>query len=166
MIKMTNKNKIPVLTEAVCMADSPPPTKRAIATAPSIKAHKMRCPTGASSFPPAVMLSITNEPLSDEVTKKTATIKIPKKLVRALKGNSFKKTNKEVELSSRMMSDNNPGVSISSPKADPPKTDIQKKVIRVGTKSTPRTNSRTVRPFETRAMNMPTKGDQAIHQAQ
>lgn len=36
----------------------------------------------------------------------------------------------------------------------------------VGTTSTPIMNSRIVRPFETRAMNMPTNGDQAIHQDQ
>jgi len=35
-----------------------------------------------------------------------------------------------------------------------------------GTSSTPIRNSRTVRPREMRAMNIPTNGDQAIHQAQ
>ena len=35
-----------------------------------------------------------------------------------------------------------------------------------GTTSTPATNWRMVRPREIRAMNMPTKGDQAIHQPQ
>ena len=32
--------------------------------------------------------------------------------------------------------------------------------------STQMTNSRTERPLETRAMNMPTNGDQEIHQTQ
>ena len=36
----------------------------------------------------------------------------------------------------------------------------------MGTSSTPTTNWRMVRPREMRAMNMPTKGDQEIHQAQ
>ena len=40
------------------------------------------------------------------------------------------------------------------------------KVKPSGTSSTPTTNSRIVRPRDTRAMNMPTKGDQAIHQPQ
>ena len=163
---MTKRNKIPVLTEAVCMAFNPPPKRRAIATAPSVSAHKIRWPTGASSFPPAVILSITREPLSDEVTKNTATMKIPRKLVKAGSGNSLRKTNREVELSLRMISDSKPGFSISSESAEPPKTEIQKKVIKVGTSNTPSTNSLTVRPFDTRAMNIPTKGDQAIHQAQ
>ena len=47
-----------------------------------------------------------------------------------------------------------------------PKTVIHRKVKPAGTSSTFRMNSRTVRPREIRAMNMPTKGDQAIHQAQ
>ena len=51
------------------MAVNPPPNKSAMATNPSIKAQKIRCPTGASNFPPEVILSITKEPLSEEVTK-------------------------------------------------------------------------------------------------
>ncbi len=47
-----------------------------------------------------------------------------------------------------------------------PNTVIHTSVKPVGTNSTPRTNSRIVRPREMRAMNMPTKGDQEIHQAQ
>ena len=47
-----------------------------------------------------------------------------------------------------------------------PNTVIQKKVNSTGTSSTPVTNSRMVRPREIRAMNMPTKGDHAIHQPQ
>jgi len=85
---MTNKKRMPVLTEAVCMALRPPPKSSAIATAPSVRAHKIRCPTGASNFPPAVMLSITNEPLFEDVTKNTATMKMPRKLVKAGNGNS------------------------------------------------------------------------------
>ena len=41
-----------------------------------------------------------------------------------------------------------------------------RKVTSVGTASTPATNSRTVRPFEMRAMKIPTNGDQLIHQPQ
>ena len=47
-----------------------------------------------------------------------------------------------------------------------PKTVIQKKIKRDGARSTPTTNSLIVRPREIRAMNIPTKGAQAIHQAQ
>ena len=47
-----------------------------------------------------------------------------------------------------------------------PKTVIHRKVNPAGTSSTFNRNSRTVRPREIRAMNIPTNGDQAIHQAQ
>ena len=108
-MKSTIRNSIPVEIEAACMVFNPPPTRSAIATAPSIKAHKIRCPTGAFSFPPEVMLSITREPLSDEVTKNTETIKIPIKLVIAGNGNCLRNTNNEVEESAIIGPDNNPG---------------------------------------------------------
>ena len=157
---------MPELTEAVCMALSPPPKSRAIATAPSVRAHKILCPTGASSFPPEVILSITNEPLSDEVTKNTDTIKIPIKLVRLLRGNSFKNTKSEVDASLRTGLEIKPGDANSNIKAEPPKVLIQKKVTNVGTNKTPRINSRMVLPLDIRAINIPTKGDHAIHHAQ
>src|SRR5690606_41804973 len=47
-----------------------------------------------------------------------------------------------------------------------PYTVIHRKVKPSGTSSTPTTNSRTVRPREIRAMNMPTNGDHATHQPQ
>ena len=50
--------------------------------------------------------------------------------------------------------------------AAPPNVDIQKKDRSDGTSTTPTTNSRIVRPFETRAMNMPTNGAHEIHHPQ
>ena len=50
--------------------------------------------------------------------------------------------------------------------AVPPKTVIHRTQTVVGMINTQMMNSRTVRPRLTRAMNMPTKGDQEIHQAQ
>ncbi|MNE51316.1 hypothetical protein D3C80_1459390 [compost metagenome] len=50
--------------------------------------------------------------------------------------------------------------------AVPPKAVIHNTDTSDGTSSTAMRNSRTVRPRLTRAMNMPTKGDQLIHQAQ
>ena len=50
--------------------------------------------------------------------------------------------------------------------ATPPKTAIHSTQTMDGMISTQMMNSRTVRPRLTRAMNMPTKGDQLIHQAQ
>ncbi|MNT34087.1 hypothetical protein D3C72_1700440 [compost metagenome] len=43
---------------------------------------------------------------------------------------------------------------------------IHSRVKPAGTNSTPQTNWRMVRPRDTRAMNMPTNGDQDIHQPQ
>ena len=87
-------------------------------------------------------------------------------LVKLLKGNCFKNTNKEVALSSKTAVEITPEFCNSNSNADPPKAAIQKKVINVGTNNTPNTNSRIVLPLDTRAMNIPTKGDHAIHQAQ
>ena len=48
----------------------PPPSIRAMATMPASRHQNTRCCTGASILPPAVMVSITSEPESAEVTKK------------------------------------------------------------------------------------------------
>ena len=50
--------------------------------------------------------------------------------------------------------------------AEPPKTANQTRLTMLGTRITPPTNCRIVRPRLIRAMNMPTKGVQEIHQAQ
>ncbi len=57
-----------------------------------------------------------------------------------------------------------PAFSISM--AAPPNVDIQRAQTAVGASRAQIMNSRTVRPLEMRAMNMPTNGDHAIHQAQ
>ena len=59
-----------------------------------------------------------------------------------------------------------PPPNSSSWSAALPKIESHTKVRAVGTSSTPTRNSRTVRPRDTLAMNIPTKGDQAIHHAQ
>jgi len=59
-----------------------------------------------------------------------------------------------------------PPVAASISIAELPNTVIHRNVNTVGTISTAMTNSRIVRPRETRAMNMPTNGDHAIHQPQ
>ena len=50
--------------------------------------------------------------------------------------------------------------------AAPPKTQNQTRLTRLGTRITPLTNWRIVRPREMRAMNMPTNGVHESHQAQ
>ena len=47
----------------------------------------MRCTTGASILPPAVMVSITRDPESDEVTKNTITRMMPMAEVMPVRGN-------------------------------------------------------------------------------
>ena len=144
-----------MLTEAVCMAANPPPSNSAMATKPSIKAQKIRCPTGASNFPPEVILSITKEPLSEEVTKNTETINIPNNTRESIKGKVFKKINSEVEASFKTGVERTPGFQ-SLVKTRSQKH-LSKKVINVGTNKTPKTNSLKVLPFDIRAINIPTK---------
>ena len=55
-------NGNPVETAAACSAARPPPSRSAIATRPSKQAQNTRCASGASTLPPAVMVSITSEP--------------------------------------------------------------------------------------------------------
>ena len=65
------------------------------------------------------------------------------------------------------VSDSAPAATcVSSQMALLPNTVIHSRLKAVGTSSTPMMNSRMVRPREMRAMNMPTKGDHEIHQAQ
>src|SRR5690606_7468888 len=59
---------------AVCNAANPPASNNAAAIHPSETDQKMRCHTGVSSLvPPEVSMSTTNEPESDDVTKKVIT---------------------------------------------------------------------------------------------
>ncbi len=81
-------NGSPVEITIACRLASPPPSNSAIATAPSKIAQNTRCGTGASTLPPAVMVSITSEPESDEVTKNTTTRMIPMNEVIEASGNS------------------------------------------------------------------------------
>ena len=48
----------------------PPPNSSTAATRPSMLAQKMRCATGACSLPPAVIVSMTSDPESEDVIKK------------------------------------------------------------------------------------------------
>ena len=60
-----------------------------------------------------------------------------------------------------------PAVPLSSRSmAVPPRIAIQAKQTSDGAMTAPMMNSRTVRPLEMRARNRPTKGENAIHQAQ
>ena len=75
-----------LISEAVCSADRPPARSSAAATTPSVTAQKIRCHTGGSSLPPEVMMSITSEPESDEVTKKVIINKVATSDIRVDQG--------------------------------------------------------------------------------
>ncbi len=165
MIKI-RVNGRPVAIEALCNAVSRPPNNSAIAHTPSIAAQKMRCATGELSVPPDVRWSTTNEPESEEVTKKITTRVTPTKEVTAVNGKFSSMTNKAVETSSFTTDAISAVPKLSKLRAEPPRVLIHINESRVGFNITPIINSLTVRPFETRAINMPTKGDQDIHHPQ
>src|SRR5690606_15426083 len=115
-------------------------------------------------LPPAVVASITSDPESEEEVKNMMNRTTPMNEVMADSGSwpsmadscsssGASRTPVELALSSRS-------------KAVPPKAVIHNTDTSEGTRVTAIGNSRTVRPRLTRAMNMPTKGDQLIHQAQ
>lgn len=76
MRNITQAKGSALIIEAVCNADRPPASSSAAATTPSVTAQNIRCQTGGSSLPPEVMMSITSEPESDEVTKKVIINKV------------------------------------------------------------------------------------------
>ncbi len=69
-IKIIIANGKALVIAAVCRASRPPATSRTEATMPSVLAQKTRCQIGVSIMPPEDNESITNEPESDDVTKK------------------------------------------------------------------------------------------------
>ena len=152
---------------AVCSAASPPARSSVAATAPSDTAQKIRCQTGGFSAPPELIISITNEPESDEVTKKVTISIVARAEVTVVNGSCSSMTNIATGiLVSTADARPTPISCISSHRPLLPKVVNHKKVKPEGTKSTPRINSRMVRPRDMRAMNMPTNGDQETHQAQ
>ena len=55
-------------------AYEPPATNKTVATKPWIIAHITLCILGVLSFPPDVIVSMTNDPESEEVTKNNTNI--------------------------------------------------------------------------------------------
>jgi hypothetical protein len=106
------------------------------------------------------------DPESDEVTKKVTTTRMDKKEVTVVKGKFSKRMNRETGMFSWTALAMPPAPNISIKMAVFPKMVIHRKMTKVGTRRTPRINCRMVRPKDTLAINMPTKGDQAIHQDQ
>ena len=89
-----------------------------------------------------------------------------KTLIASVKGMVSKKTNSAVETSFCTASAMAVFPFITSSIDTELKAEIQRQVTMVGTINTPKINCRIVLPFEIRAIKVPTKGDQAIHQPQ
>src|SRR5690625_1667652 len=164
----TNTNGSAVLTAPACSAARaalPPTASSTPATTPSITAQNTRWGTGESVLPPAVMLSMTSEPEADEVMKNTSTSSTPRM-------GHIEASGRSVSIWNSASSDLSTASTSSPTPADtgyctaPPKAVMQMVVTMSGIMSTAVMNSRTVRPRDTRAINMPTNGDHEIHQAQ
>jgi hypothetical protein len=167
MRSITTVNGRAAASVAVCSAPRPPASSRVAASRPSTTAQKTRWHVGDASWPPLVSMSTTSEPESEEVTKKVATSSVASTDVSPASG-SCRRNSKSATASSIATTSARPVIPCTSTMwiAVPPKTVIQTNVKPTGTSRTLRTSSRIVRPREMRAMNRPTKGDQAIHQAQ
>ena len=112
------------------------------------------------------MLSMTKAPESAEVMKKTLIRITASAEVMPEAGSRSKKLNSRAStLLALCASACSPPCS-DSQMALLPNTVIHSRLNAVGTNSTPRMNSRRVRPREMRAINSPTNGDHEIHQAQ
>ena len=112
-----------------------------------------------SSLPPEVMISITRDPESDEVTKKVTISTIASSDASDVRGRCSRKTNRAVGSSVVTAEVISPPRSLSSiSSAELPKILNQKNVNPAGISNTPSTNSRIVRPREILATNMPTNG--------
>ena len=152
---------------AVCKAARPPANSSVAATAPSDSAQNMRCQTGGFSAPPELMISMTKEPESEEVTKNVTISIVANAEVIVVNGSCSSSTKIAVGiLVSTAVASPIPAACISSHSPLLPNTVNQRNVKPDGTSNTPRINSRMVRPREMRAMNMPTNGDHDTHHAQ
>ncbi len=137
-----------------------------MAVAPSTAAQNSRCQTGERAWPREAMLSTTKAPESAEVTKNTAMSTMVSQATGLNQGRYSKKRNSSASTFEAVCPNAPMATWVSIQMALLPKAVIHSRLKAVGTSSTPVTNWRMVRPREMRAMNMPTKGDQEIHQAQ
>ena len=150
---------------AACWSEPrPPASSRTAAEAPVATPHTMTTGRGGVRLPREDSMPITSDAASAPLTKNSATSTITTNEVRPASGNSSSIVNSAIS-----------GVPTIPPRsvppswrsiAAPPKTANQTKLTPLGIRSTPMTNSRTVRPFEMRAMKVPTKGAHEIHHAQ
>ncbi len=135
-----------------------------IAIPASSTPQKMITGVSGTALPRCESMPITREPESALVMKKTDNISITTTEVTPLAGRASNIKN------SMSCGDSAPPISATpsdcSFMAVPPEIAKARKHTMVGASSTTVTNSRSVRPRLIRAMKIPTKGVQEIHQAQ
>src|SRR5690606_39940943 len=112
-----------------------------------------------AGLPASLRMPSTKVAESPEVTKKTSTSSVAPTESSVLAGRVSNSANSAIETSAAAASASGAPSKISAYSAAPPKTENQREQARLGSSSVPMTNSRIVRPRETRAMNSPTKGD-------
>lgn len=103
---------------------------------------------------------------SAEVIKKVIISKVASRQTTVLNGSFLKVINKAEVISASTALVIPCWPLITRLRAVPPKTENHKKLNKLGANKTPKTNSLIVLPFDTLAMNIPTKGAQAIHHDQ
>ena len=167
---MITLNGRAMVTASVWIADSPPASSSAAASAAVASVKNTRIQLRGSASPPVASMAMTSDPESDEVMKKIAESTIAPTTSTPPAG-SCSSTWKSAEFASTAppapITEVYPaGRNISLKIAVPPSTPNHTNVTSVGTRMTPRMNSRTVRPREMRAMKTPTNGAQLIHQPQ
>jgi len=138
--RITAANGNPVIIVAVCKATSPPPISRVAATTPSIIAQNNLDVSGGSGFPPEVIISITMDPESEDVTKKVIMTRIPSADVTLLNGKFSNNTKRATGIFSCTAVAKPPAPNISILSAVFPKMVNQRKVMNVGTIRTPAIN--------------------------
>lgn len=139
-----------------------PTSSMMAATAPVTTPQNTMTKRPGSSAPFWESVPITIDAASAPETKKMPTRIITSRLLAVATGNSCRRPK---SWPSGVSSPPSPPPSFSF-MAVPPKIANQTRLTVLGTRMTPPTNCRMVRPRLMRAMNMPTKGVQEIHQAQ
>src|SRR5690606_35430890 len=151
---------------AVCTALSPPASNSEIAMPEISRPQMILTRLGGFCSPPVLIMPSTRVAESPEVTKKTTTSTVATTPMRVPSGSASNMANSAVDTSALTACASGTPCMISRLSAVPPNTENHMKPASVGATTVPITNSRMVRPRETRAMNRPTKGDQLTPQAQ
>ena len=91
---ITRPNGKVLSREPACRALRPPASKRVAASAPSRRLQKTLCHTGGWGFPFAASISTTNDPESEDVTKKPTSKMSVRVDVTSLNGRASRKKKK------------------------------------------------------------------------